>query len=75
VIVTNLVHFGRILRGASFLLVALIGLQITLGAQIIWTGRSVTMTVGHVVVGALTLAVTFLVVFLTRRDSMEGARP
>lgn len=62
-----------LLRGASFLLVGLIGLQITLGAQIIWTGRSVTMTTGHVVVGALTLATTFLVVFLTRRDSMERA--
>ena len=63
------------LRGASFLLVGLIGLQITLGAQIIWTGRSVTMTTGHVVVGALTLATVFLVVFLTRRDSMERAHP
>ncbi len=61
------------LRGASFLLVGLIGLQIILGAQIIWTGRSITMTTGHVVVGALTLATTFLVVFLTRRDSMERA--
>jgi cytochrome c oxidase assembly protein subunit 15 len=60
-----------LLRRASFLLVGLIGLQISLGAQIIWTGRSITMTTGHVVVGALTLATTFLVVFLTRRDSME----
>ena len=64
-----------LLRGASFLLVGLIGLQITLGAQIIWTGRSVTMTTGHVVVGALTLATVFLVVFLTRRDSMERTQP
>ena len=64
-----------LLRGASFLLVALIGLQITLGAQIIWTGRSITMTTGHVVVGALTLATVFLVVFLTRRDSMERSHP
>ena len=64
-----------LLRGASFLLVGLIGLQITLGAQIIWTGRSITMTTGHVVVGALTLASVFLIVFLTRRDSMEPTRP
>jgi cytochrome c oxidase assembly protein subunit 15 len=61
------------LRAGSFLLVGLIVLQITLGAQIIWTGRSVMMTVGHVVVGALTLASTFLVVFLVHRDSIEGA--
>jgi cytochrome c oxidase assembly protein subunit 15 len=60
------------LRAASVVLVALIVAQITLGAQIIWTGRSVVMTTGHVVVGALTLAVTFLVVFLTRRDAVEG---
>ena len=64
-----------LLRGASFLLVGLIGLQITLGAQIIWTGRSITMTTGHVVVGALTLATIFLIVFLTRRDSMEQTHP
>jgi cytochrome c oxidase assembly protein subunit 15 len=63
------------LRGASLVLVGLIVLQITLGAQIIWTGRSVTMTVGHVVAGALTLATVFLVVFLTRRDSMERSHP
>jgi len=64
-----------LLRGASFLLVGLIILQITLGAQIIWTGRSITMTTGHVVTGALTLATVFLVVFLTRRDSMERTHP
>ncbi len=62
------------LRAASFVLVALVVLQVTLGAQIIWTGRSVVMTVGHVVIGALTLATTFLTVFLTRRDAIEGAR-
>ena len=64
-----------LLRAASFLLVGLTGLQIILGAQVIWTGRSITMTTGHVLVGALTLATTFLVVFLTRRDSMEHANP
>ncbi len=62
------------LRAGSFLLVALIVTQICLGAQIIWTGRSVVMTVWHVVIGALTLATTFLVVFLTRRDTVEGSQ-
>jgi cytochrome c oxidase assembly protein subunit 15 len=61
------------LRAASFLLVALVVGQIALGAQIIWTGRSIATTTGHVVFGALTLAVTFLVVFLTRRDAVEEA--
>ena len=61
----------RGLRAGSFVLVGLVAAQITLGAQIIWTGRSVTMTTGHVVLGALTLAATFVVVFLTQRDMIE----
>jgi cytochrome c oxidase assembly protein subunit 15 len=60
-----------LLRGASFLLVGLVALQISLGAQIIWTGRSVLMTTGHVLVGALTLATTFVVAFFTQRGSIE----
>ncbi|MBI2814571.1 MAG: COX15/CtaA family protein [Opitutae bacterium] len=63
------------LRGASFLLVALVAGQICLGAQIIWTGRSVTMTTGHVILGALTLAVTFVVAFFTGRGSIERNHP
>jgi len=64
-----------VLRGASLLLVGLVAGQIWLGAQIIWTGRSVTMTTGHVILSALTLAVTFGVAFITHRGSMEPARP
>ncbi|WP_438479099.1 COX15/CtaA family protein [Oleiharenicola lentus] len=63
------------LRSASFLLVGLVSLQIYLGAQIIWTGRSVYMTTGHVIIGALTLATTFVVAFFTGRDSIERPRP
>ncbi len=61
-----------VVRAGSLVLVALVAFQIFLGAKIIWTGRSVTMTTAHVVCGALTLAMTFVVVFLTRRDSVEG---
>ena len=64
---------GLLLRASSFALVALIGLQITLGAYVIWTSRSVYLTTGHVVVGALTLAVTFLVTFLIHRDAVESS--
>ena len=60
-----------LLRGSGLLLVGLIALQITLGAQIIWTGRSVSMTTGHVLLGALTLAATFLVTFVLHRCSLE----
>lgn len=63
-----------LVRAGSFLLIALVVIQVLLGANIIWTGRSVTMTTSHVVVGALTLAVTFAVVFLTQRDAVEGTR-
>ena len=62
-------------RSAGVLLVALIGLQVTLGAQVIWTGRSVVMTTGHVLVGALTLAATFVVAFFTLRGSIERLTP
>lgn len=62
------------LRRASFLLVGLVAGQIYLGAQIIWTGRSVTMTTGHVILGALTLAVTFVVAFFSSRGSIERTR-
>jgi len=62
------------LRAASFLLVWLVAGQIYLGAQIIWTGRSVYMTTGHVLLGALTLATTFGVAFFTHRDSMERVK-
>lgn len=62
------------LRGSSLLLVGLVGLQIYLGAQIIWTGRSVYMTTSHVIIGALTLATTFGVAFFTFRSSIERNR-
>jgi heme a synthase len=58
------------LRGLGLALLGLISLQVTLGAQIIWTGRSVTMTTGHVVIGALTLALTFLLTFFMYHGSL-----
>ena len=64
-------NLGPLLRRSSFALVSLICCQIALGAQVIWTARSVYVTTGHVVVGALTLAVTFLVTFLLHRDAVE----
>ena len=59
------------MRGAAAALVALLFLQIALGAQIIWTMRKPEMTTGHVVVGALTLAVTFWLTWIAHRDSFE----
>jgi cytochrome c oxidase assembly protein subunit 15 len=59
--------------GASGL-VSLVVLQILLGAQIIWTMRRPEMTTGHVVVGALTLAVTFWLTWVAHRDAIETGR-
>lgn len=63
------------LRGASLLLVGLVAFQIYLGARIIWTGRSVYTTTGHVIIGALTLATTFVVAFFTHRSSIDRIQP
>ena len=63
------------MRAAAASLVALLVLQITLGAQIIWTMRKPEMTTGHVVVGALTLAVTFWLTWLAHRDTLENNSP
>jgi cytochrome c oxidase assembly protein subunit 15 len=59
------------LRWLGIGLLGLISLQIYLGAQIIWTGRSVSMTTGHVIIGALTLAVTFLLTCFTYHGSIK----
>lgn len=59
------------MKAAAAALVALLILQITLGAQIIWTMRKPEMTTGHVVVGALTLAVTFWVTWVAHRDVLQ----
>jgi cytochrome c oxidase assembly protein subunit 15 len=64
-----------LLRWAGVLLAGCIALQIFLGAEIIWTGRSVAMTTGHVLTGALTLATTFVVAFFTQRSSIERVQP
>lgn len=65
----------RPIRALAAGLAGLLGVQIFLGAKIIWTGRSIYMTTGHVVVGALTLAVAFLVVLLTHHRSIEAPHP
>jgi cytochrome c oxidase assembly protein subunit 15 len=60
------------MRTAASALISLLGLQIFLGAQIIWTQRTATMTTGHVLVGAMTLATTFWITWVAHRDALEG---
>jgi cytochrome c oxidase assembly protein subunit 15 len=64
-----------VLRSGAFVMLGLLALQVFLGAQIIWTLRRPEVTTGHVVVGALTLAVTFWLTWLAHRDRLEGAPP
>ena len=66
-------------RGASpamawgaLVLLVLLGTQVVLGAEIIWTYRAIYLTTGHVLVGALTLVTTFWLTWLAHRDAIEG---
>jgi cytochrome c oxidase assembly protein subunit 15 len=63
------------MRAGASVLVSLLALQILLGASIIRTSRAVSVTTGHVLVGALTLATAFSITWLAHRDAVEGARP
>jgi cytochrome c oxidase assembly protein subunit 15 len=59
------------MKAGALALVVLLGVQVVLGAQIIWTMRRPEMTTGHVVVGALTLAVIFWMTWVAHRDRIE----
>lgn len=61
----------RFLRGLMVAILALVAVQIFLGAKVIWTGRNAYITTAHVIVGALLLAMTFLIVFFSHR----GVKP
>jgi cytochrome c oxidase assembly protein subunit 15 len=63
------------MKAGASALVALLVLQILLGAQIIWSQRDPETTTGHVVVGALTLALTFWLTWVAHRDAIEGRTP
>ncbi len=60
-----------LLRCGASLLVALLALQILLGAHVIWQLREPHVTTGHVVVGAMLLATTFWLTWLAYRDVIE----
>ena len=61
-----------LMRLGATLLVTLLSLQIFLGAEIIWTLRAPDVTTGHVAIGALLLATTFLLTWLAYRDRIEA---
>jgi cytochrome c oxidase assembly protein subunit 15 len=59
------------MRCGASVLVSLLAFQILLGAHIIWSQRAVTVTTGHVLVGACTLATAFWLAWLAHRDVIE----
>ena len=63
------------MRAAASALITLLVLQILLGALVVLGGRQPDATTAHVVVGALTLAVTFWLTWTAHRDTVEGAAP
>jgi heme a synthase len=60
------------MRAGASALISLLVLQLFLGAEIIWTQRTAAMTTAHVLVGALTLALTFWLTWVAHRDTLEG---
>ena len=61
-----------LMRCGAAVLVNLLGLQVLLGAWIIWSQRSAAITTGHVLVGAATLVTTFGLTWLAHRDVVEA---
>ncbi|MFI5356962.1 MAG: heme A synthase [Opitutales bacterium] len=62
-----------LMRSAASSMLGLLGLQILLGANVIWLQRQPEVTTGHVVVGAMLLANTFGLTWLAHRDAIEAA--
>lgn len=61
-----------LLKNTAALMMALLVMQISLGAAVIWTLRDPYFTTAHVLVGASTFAVTFLLTWFSHRNSLEG---
>ena len=57
----------------AVLMVILLLTQIALGAAVIWTQRNAYFTTAHVLIGAVTMATTFLLTWILSRDELERA--
>lgn len=66
---------GPGLKGLGLFVVLLIGVQIDLGAGIIWSARNPYTMTAHVVVGAMISATTFLLTWFIHREQMESREP
>jgi heme a synthase len=63
---------SSLLRNTAGLMVTTLLIQIALGAAVIWSLRDPYFTTGHVMVGAWTLAITFLLTWFCHRNTLEG---
>ena len=59
------------LKNLAALMLSCLAIQIFLGISIIWTLRDPYFTTAHVLVGALTLTVTFLLTWFAHRNQIE----
>lgn len=62
---------SRNLKTMGAALIILLGLQVYLGACVVWSGRNPELTTAHVIVGACFLATTFLITWYLHRDAIE----
>ncbi len=60
-----------LLKNLAAAMLSCLALQICLGISIIWTLRDAYFTTAHVLVGALTLTVTFLLTWFAHRNLIE----
>ncbi len=66
-------HLGRVLGVGAVGLVALLAVQIQLGALIVWTQRNPHAATLHMLMGAFLLASTWALTLLTLRHRIESA--
>ena len=56
----------------AVLLICFVAAQVTLGAFVIWSGKNVAINTAHVIIGALTLAMSLVVTLRSRRVHFGG---
>jgi cytochrome c oxidase assembly protein subunit 15 len=62
---------SALLKGTAAAMLAVLALQVALGISVIWTLRDAYYTTAHVIAGAGTLAVTFLLTWFCYRNPIE----
>ncbi len=69
------VRASETMNRLAAVVVALLVMQVGLGASVIWSVRDPYYTTAHVVVGASLLGATFLLTWFAHRNAIAGANP